>query len=100
MFNFLGIQFGNLGYRLQQIVPDTDGKPVQKTSDILFWVAADVGNGTLYVPISKIDIEMNTTVVPAQLLACYNDRTRTLLQKTPKGTATIPSGAIFCRRCR
>lgn len=98
MFNFLGIQFGNMDYKLQQIVPDTDGKPVQKTSDILFWVAAEVGNGTLYVPISKIDIEMHTMVVPAQLLACYNDRTRTLLQKTPKGTATIPFGAIFNRR--
>lgn len=93
----MGIQFGSYEYRLQQIVPDTDGKPVQKTSEILFWVVADVGNGILYIPVSKLDIEMNKTVVPSQLIACYTDRTRTLLQKTPRGTATIPFGGIL--RC-
>lgn len=97
MFHFMGIQFGNCDYKLQQIIQDTDGKPVQKTSDILFWVVADVGNGVLYIPVSKLDIEMNKTVVPAQLLACYSDRTRTLIKKTPRGTATIPFGAIFHR---
>lgn len=95
MFYFMGIQFGNCEYMLQQIVPDTDGKPVQKTSDILFWVVADVGNGILYIPISKLDIENNNTVVPSQLIACYNDHTHTLLKKTPNDTATIPLGAIL-----
>ncbi len=97
MFHFMGIQFGNCDYKLQQIVQDTDGKPVQKTSDILFWVVADVGNGVLYIPVSKLDIEMNKTVVPSQLLACYSDRTRSLIKKTPHGTATLPFGAIFHR---
>ncbi len=97
MFHFMGLQFGNFEYRLQQIVQDTDGKPVQKTSDILFWVVADVGNGVLYIPVSKLDIEMNKTVVPSQLLACYSDRTRSLIKKTPRGTATLPFGAIFHR---
>lgn len=95
MFQFMGIQFGSYEYRLQQIVPDTDGKPVQKTSEILFWVVADLGNGIPYIPVSKLDIEMNKTVVPSQLIACYTDRT--LLQKTPRGTATIPFGGIL--RC-
>lgn len=98
MFQFIGIQFGNRDCKLQQIVPDTDGKPVQKTSDILFWVVADVGNGVLEVPISKLDMELNRTVVPAQIIACCDDRTRTLLHKTPKGTAATPGGAIFKRR--
>ena len=98
MFHFMGLQFGNCDFKLQQIVPDTDGKPIQKTSDILFWVVADVGGGgILYVPISKLDIEMNTTVVTSQIIACYNDRTRTLIKKTPNGTATLPFGAILQR---
>lgn len=98
MFIFLGLQFGNCDYKLQQIVPDTDGKPVQKTSEILFWVVADVGNGVLYCPVSKLDIEMYRTVVPSQLMACYSDRTRTLIKKTPRGTATIPSGCLLQQR--
>lgn len=97
MFHFMGIQFGNYDYKLQQIVMDTDGKPVRKTSDILFWVVADVGKGVLYIPISKIDIEMNKTVVPSQLLACFSDRTRTLLKKTPSGVAAIPFGCLLQR---
>lgn len=97
MFNFLGIQFGNCDFKLQQIVPDENGNPVQKTSEILFWVVADVRNGVLYIPVSKLDMEMNKTIVPSQILACYNDRTRTLLQKTSKGTATIPFGGILKR---
>lgn len=97
MFHFMGIQFGNCDYKLQQIIPDTDGKPVQKTSDILFWVVADVGNGILYVPVSKLDLELNKTVVPSQLLACYSDRTRTLLRKTSRGVAAIPCGCLLQR---
>ncbi len=54
MFHFMGIQFGNCDYKLQQIVQDTDGKPVQKTSDILFWVVADIGDGVLYIIIYNI----------------------------------------------
>ncbi len=97
MFHFMGLQFGNYDYKLQQIIQDTDGKPVQKTSEILFWVVADVGNGVLYIPVSKLDIGMNKIVVLSQLLACYSDRTRTLLKKTPRGTATIPFGGILQR---
>lgn len=109
MFHFMGLQFGNCDYKLQQIIQDTDanrrlaqlsglgGKPVQKTSDILFRVVADVGNGVLYIPVSKLDFEMNKTVVPSQLLACYSGRTRALLKKTPSGTATIPFGGILQR---
>ena len=95
MFHFMGIQFGNCDYKLQQIIMDTDGKPVRKTNDILFWVVADVGKGVLYIPISKIDVEMNRVVVPSQLIACCNDRTRTLLRKTANGTAVIPFGYIM-----
>lgn len=96
-FMFMRIQFGNCGYKLQQIIQDADGKLVQRTSDILFWVVADVGNGVLYIPVSKLDIEMNKTVVPSQLVACYSDRTRTLLKKTTNGTMTIPFGGILER---
>lgn len=56
-----------------------------------------VGNGILYVPVSKLNLELNKTVVPSQILACYSDRTRTLLKKTPRGTATIPFGGILQR---
>lgn len=98
MYNFIGIEFGNCEYKLKQIVMDAEGKPVEKTSEILFWVVADVGTGIMYTPISKLDIEMNRMVIPAQLLSCYNDRTRMLLKKTSNGTATIPFGGIFRRR--
>lgn len=97
MFHFMGIQFGNCGYKLQQIISDSDGKLVQRTSDILFWVVSAVEGGVLYVPVSKLDIEMNTTVVPSQLLAAYSSRTRALLRKTSNGTTHIPFGGIIVR---
>lgn len=95
MFIFLGIEFGNRDCKLQQIVPDKDGKPVQKTSDIVFWVVANVGKGILRIPISKLDMEHNKTVVLSQLETCYNDRTRTLLKKTENGMVVIPFGGIL-----
>ena len=96
MFNFVGIQCGsNGGYKLQQLVRDNDGKLIQKTSDVLFWVAGDIGGKTLYIPISKLDLENNNTIVPSQLLASYYDRSRMLLKKTPNGTTTIPYGGII-----
>ena len=96
MYIFLGIQCGSCGCKLQLLVKDDTGKLVQKTSEILFWVVYDIGGGqTLYVPFSKIDLEQNNTIVPAQILASYNDRTRTILKKTPNGTTTIPFGGII-----
>lgn len=98
MFQFLGFECGSRSYKLQQIVLDTNGKSVRKTSDIEVWVVADVGNGVLYTPLSKLDFEINKTIVPAQLLRYYSDNTRSLLQKTPTGTSTLPNGALFQRR--
>lgn len=96
MYIFIGIQCGSCGYKLQQLVRDDTGKLVQKTSEILFWVVYDIGGGrTLYIPFSKIDLEQNNTIVPAQILASYHDRTRTILKKTPNGTTTIPFGGII-----
>lgn len=98
MFQFLGFECGSCSYKLQQIVLDTNAKPVRKTCDIEAWVVADVGNGVLYIPLSKLDFEINKTIVPSQLLRYYSDNTRSLLQKTPTGTATLPNGALFQRR--
>lgn len=98
MFQFLGFDCDSHNYKLQQIVDDTSGKFVRKTSDIEVWVVADVGNGVLYTPLSKLDFEINKIIVPSQLLHCYYDNTRSLLQKTPTGTATLPNAAIFQRR--
>lgn len=98
MLQFLGLECGGRNFKLQQIVDDTSGKPVRKTSPIEVWVVADVGNGVLYIPLSKLDFEINKTIVPAQLLRYYSDNTRSILQKTPTGTATLPNGAIFQRR--
>lgn len=96
-FTFLGIQLGSNGCKLQQIVINGDGVPVTKTSDVVFWIVSDIGSGHLYTPVSKLDMEQNSMIVPSQVLAAYNDRTRTLLRKTPKGTSTIPYGGIIVR---
>lgn len=98
MVNFLGVIFDAQGYSLQQIVSNADGNPVEKTSAILMWLCFDTGDGVLNVPITKIDIEMNRMVVTSQLLSTYTDRTRRLLKKTPRGTISIPFGAILQRR--
>lgn len=95
MFLFTGLQFGDNGYKLQHIIIEKNGIPVQKTSDIILWVASDLGRGILYTPISKYDADSNNFIVPSQLLAAYNDRTRVLLKKTPNGTAAIPYGGII-----
>ncbi len=93
--SFLGIQLGSNGFKLQQIVMDEDCKPVSKTSDILFWVAFNMGNGILYVPVSRLDMEYNTILVPSQLLRSAHDRTRNLSRKTDKGIATYPFSVIL-----
>lgn len=93
---FLGILIGNCGYKLKQIVFENN-QPVEKTSDILFWVATESCRGVLYTPISKLDMENNKTIVLSQIIASYNDRTRTLIKKTANGTATIPFGGIIQR---
>ena len=95
MFKFLGILCGSSDFKLQQLVRDDTGKLVQKTSEVLFWAVGDIGGRALYIPITKIDLEQNNTIVPSQLLASYHDRTRTLLKKTPNGTTTIPFGGII-----
>lgn len=74
------------------------GVPVQKTSDIIFWTALEIRRGILYTPISKLDADSNNFIVPAQLLAAYEDRTRILLRKAPSGSIeTIPYGGIIMR---
>ena len=94
-YSFLGLQLGSNGFKLQQIVIDEDSKPVTKTSDILLWAVFSVGNATLYIPVSKLDMEHNIMLVPSQLIQAYHDRTRTLIRKTDKCTATYPYGAIL-----
>ena len=92
---FRGLQCGNQDYKLQHIIIEDNGIPIQKTSDILLWVAMEMRRGILYTPISKLDVDSNSFIVPSQLLAAYDDRSRMLIKKTPNGTATIPFGGII-----
>ena len=95
MDNFLGVITGNQGFKLQQIVIGENQLPVTKTSDILLWIAISKGAGTLYIPLSKLDLDTQRMIVRSQIEQSYYDRTRTLIQKTPNGTATLPFGAIL-----
>lgn len=94
MSYFMGIEFGSRGYKLKHIIV-SDGEPVEKTSEIMFWVVYDIGGGRLYTPVSKLDMENQTFLVPSQILAAYHDRTRSLIRKTDKGTTVSPFGGII-----
>lgn len=94
MYNFIGVMMGNNGYKLKLILLENN-QPVEKTSDIVFWVVTETSSGVLYTPVSKLDMEINKTIVMSQIIASYKDRTRSLIKKTPNGTATIPFGGIL-----
>lgn len=94
----MGIQTGGNGYKLQHIVLDDKGKSVAKTSEIVFWVVCLDRQNTIYLPISKIDLEANSIIVPSQLYGSINDRTRTLIKVTDKGNSIIPSGVLISHR--
>ena len=94
MNDFIGIEFGSKGCKLKQIVIE-EGEPVEKISPILFWVVHDIGGKSLHTPISKLDMELHTSIVPAQLFNAYNDKGRSIIRKTDKGTSVHPFGAII-----
>lgn len=97
-YTFIGLVLGNNGFKLQHIVVGEDSSTVAKVSDILFWVVFFRPNSTVYIPVSKLDMEQNTTFEESQLINSISDRTRTLIRKTDKGTSTIPLSAIIHMR--
>lgn len=96
MFEFMGIEFGNLGCKVQQLTFE-DGKLSIKTSDVEFWMVSRVDEGILYTPVSKIDRQLNRFIVPSQVINAYHEHGRMILRKTAKGTDTIPFGGILRR---
>lgn len=96
MFNLIGIEFGNLGCKVQQLA-NVKGKIVSKTSDVEFWFVLSANNGVLYIPVSKIDSQINKCIVPSQIVNSYHEHGRMILRKTAEGTETIPFGGIFVR---
>ena len=81
----IGVQTGGNGYKLQHIVLNDKGQSVAKNSDIVLWLVCCDSNHTFYFPISKIDLEQNTTIVPSQLYSCIQDRKRSLIKITDTG---------------
>lgn len=98
MIYILGLQTGNNDYRLQHIVANDKGQYVAKDSDIVFWTVINDGRATYYCPISKVDLESNTIIVPAQLYNCIHDRTRRLIKVTDTGKSILPYGVIIKSR--
>ncbi|MBO6309464.1 MAG: hypothetical protein J6N70_11640 [Oribacterium sp.] len=96
MYEFMGIEFGSLGCKVQQLCFE-DGKLEIKTSDVEFWLVSRVDEGILYTPISKIDRRQNKFIVPSQVINAYHEHGRMILRKTAKGTETIPYGGILRR---
>ena len=94
----IGIQTGDNGYKLQHIILNDKGQSVAKNSEILLWLVCCDSQNTIYFPISKIDLEANITIVPAQLFKAIHDRTRTLIKVTDKGNSIIPSGVLITQR--
>ena len=95
MNDFMGIDFGGKGYKLKQIVIE-DGEPVEKISPIMFWIVHDIGGGRhLYTPVSKLDMEIQTSIVTSQIFNAYNDKGRSIIKKTDKGTSVHPYGAVI-----
>ena len=93
MFDFSGIVLGNNSCKVQQIVNHA-GRPVSKTSDIDFWVGFRINKGMLYIPVTKIDRQVNKFIVTSQILNTYYEPGRMILIKTDNGTITIPHGGI------
>ena len=97
MISFIGLKIGNMGYKLQQPV-NVDGKMVNKTGDVLFWMVFAHDNGILNIPISKVDIQANKCIVMSEMLASYNNRARILIKKTENGTSIEPFAGVWeCR---
>ena len=95
MSDFAGIILGSGGCKIRNIIVQ-DGEAVEKTSDVVFWVVYNIGNGKrLQTPVSKLDMENQTILVPAQFLGALHDRSRSLIMKTDKGTNVHPYGAII-----
>ena len=93
--NFMGIDFDVNGCKVKQIVIE-DGEPVEKISPVVFWVVHGiVGGGRLYTPISKLDMESNTSIVPSQFLNAYYEKGRSIIRKTGKSTVVYPFGGII-----
>lgn len=95
MSNFVGIDFDVNGYKVKQIVIE-EGEPVEKTSPIAFWVVHDIGGGRcLYTPVSKLDTEIQTSIVAAQFFSAYHEKGRAIVRKSSKGTVVYPFGGII-----
>ena len=94
MFELMGIEFGSLGCKVQQLAFE-NGKLTVKTSDAEFWIVSRVDKGILYTPISKIDRQLNKFIVPSQVINAFHEHGRMILRKTAKGTETIPYGGIL-----
>lgn len=94
MSNFVGIDFDVSGYKVKQIVIE-DGEPVEKTSPIVFWVIHDIGGRSLRTPVSKLDMEIQTSIVDAQFFSAYHEKGRSIIRKSSKGTVVHPYGAVI-----
>ena len=94
MSNFVGIDFDVSGYKVKQIVIE-DGEPIEKTSPIVFWVVHDIGERNLRTPVSKLDMESNTSIVAAQFFSAYHEKGRSIIRKSSKGTIVYPFGGII-----
>ena len=68
------------------------------TDTIDFWFVLNVNNGVLYIPVSKIDRQVNEFIVPSQVVNSFYENGRMILRKTAKETVTIPRGGIFVPR--
>ena len=97
---FIGIQTGSNGYKLQHIVLNDKGQSVAKSSDIVLWLVYCNDKCIYYFPISKLDLDNNITIVPAQICSSINDRTRTLIKVSDTGNSIIPSGVLVANRRR
>ena len=94
----VGILSGGNGYKLQHIVLDDKGHSVAKSSDIVFWLVYCNSNTIFYFPISKIDLEENTNIVPAQLYNSIHDRARDLIKVTDTGRSILPYSVLTAPR--
>ena len=95
MVNFIGLQYDDLGYRMQQIVSDEEGTQLLKRSKIMSWVVLETSTEIIRIPNSKLDSEMNTYIAPSQLNTRLSDHTRILFKKTAKGMEVICPGVII-----
>lgn len=95
MSYFAGLELGSKDCKVKHIVVK-DGDTVEQVSPVIFWTVYEIGGGKrLLTPVSKLDFDRQTMIVPAQLLGAYHDRSRSIIRKTNNGTSVSPFGGII-----